>query len=92
LDVKKQIHSTQGHEPEWQKLIFAGKILNDDQTVKSCNINESDFLVLMVRKVFQLLSSNLHINLSNKLLTLFDLTGNLNHPSPRLLLPLLLSL
>lgn len=51
LVVKQRIEAAYGHEAEWQKLIFAGKILVDDQTVESYNITERDFLVLMVRKV-----------------------------------------
>eukprot|EP00727_Mastigamoeba_balamuthi_P010062 m51a1_g5679 hypothetical protein (454) ;mRNA; r:966409-968654 len=52
LVVKQKISATrgEGHNPEWQKLVFAGKILADDMTVASYGIKEKDFLVLMVRK------------------------------------------
>lgn len=56
LVVKQRIEAAYGHEAEWQKLIFAGKILVDDQTVESYNITERDFLVLMVRKVRPILA------------------------------------
>jgi len=50
LSVKKKIETAESHEPSWQKLIFAGKILSDDAKIGDYNINENDFLVLMVRK------------------------------------------
>ena len=49
--MKKKIEATEKHDPSWQKLIFAGKILNDEAKVSDYNINENAFLVLMVRKV-----------------------------------------
>ena len=49
--MKKKIEAAEKHDPSWQRLIFAGKILNDDAKVGDYNINENDFLVLMVRKV-----------------------------------------
>ncbi len=51
LSVKKKIQAAHSHDPSWQKLIFSGKILNDDAKVGEYNIGENDFLVLMVRKV-----------------------------------------
>jgi UV excision repair protein RAD23 len=54
--VKKKIEAAEKHEPAWQKLIFAGKILTDEAKVGDYNINENDFLVLMVRKVRKTLS------------------------------------
>jgi UV excision repair protein RAD23 len=51
LSVKKKIEAAEKHDHAWQRLIFAGKILNDDAKVADYNINENDFLVLMVRKV-----------------------------------------
>ena len=35
---------------EGMKLIHSGKILKDDDTIESCNIKPSDFLVVMVSK------------------------------------------
>jgi UV excision repair protein RAD23 len=44
----------EGAKPELavdrQKLIHAGKVLKDDQTVSSLGISESDFIVCMVTK------------------------------------------
>lgn len=48
--IKSKIQQEQGHAPELQKIIFSGKILTDDKTVADCNINEKDFLVVMVSK------------------------------------------
>ncbi|GAC71356.1 small Nuclear ribonucleoprotein splicing factor [Moesziomyces antarcticus T-34] len=45
--IKQKIQAEQGHKPEWQKIIFSGKILTDDKTVADCNIKEKDFLVVM---------------------------------------------
>lgn len=50
VSVKKKIEESQKHHVSWQKLIFSGKILNDDAKLSEYNINEGDFLVLMVRK------------------------------------------
>lgn len=50
LALKEKIQTQYSHEVSWQKLIFAGRILEDDKTIESYNISESDFLVLMVRK------------------------------------------
>jgi UV excision repair protein RAD23 len=50
LAVKQRIEQQEKHPISWQKLIHAGKVLDDDTKVSSYNISESDFLVLMVRK------------------------------------------
>lgn len=50
LDLKDKIKKIQGYEIELQKLIHSGKILNDQQVVKDLNIQEKDFLVVMVTK------------------------------------------
>jgi len=50
LSVKQKIEQQEKHPIAWQKLIHAGKVLDDDTKVASYNISESDFLVLMVRK------------------------------------------
>ncbi|KAI0085192.1 hypothetical protein BDY19DRAFT_460817 [Irpex rosettiformis] len=49
-DLKKKIQELQGHLVENQKLIFSGKILDDEKTIGSCDIKEKDFLVLTVSK------------------------------------------
>lgn len=50
LDLKKKIQESQGFAPDLQKLIHSGKILNDESLVKDLNIQEKDFLVVMVTK------------------------------------------
>lgn len=48
--VKEKIQAQEKHDVSWQKLIHAGKILDDSATLASSNITVTDFLVLMVRK------------------------------------------
>lgn len=50
--VKEKIEAQEKHAAAWQKLIHAGKILDDSATIGSYNLSDTDFLVLMVRKVF----------------------------------------
>eukprot|EP00011_Vannellida_sp_DIVA3-517-6-12_P007645 CAMPEP_0114612102 /NCGR_PEP_ID=MMETSP0168-20121206/4452_1 /TAXON_ID=95228 ORGANISM="Vannella sp., Strain DIVA3 517/6/12" /NCGR_SAMPLE_ID=MMETSP0168 /ASSEMBLY_ACC=CAM_ASM_000044 /LENGTH=411 /DNA_ID=CAMNT_0001823083 /DNA_START=151 /DNA_END=1386 /DNA_ORIENTATION=+ len=50
LVAKQEIEKKFSHPVEQQKLIFAGKILQDDNTIASYNIPETGFLVLLVRK------------------------------------------
>eukprot|EP01101_Sappina_pedata_P010084 TRINITY_DN6265_c0_g1_i1.p1 TRINITY_DN6265_c0_g1~~TRINITY_DN6265_c0_g1_i1.p1 ORF type:complete len:351 (+),score=140.33 TRINITY_DN6265_c0_g1_i1:24-1055(+) len=50
LSVKRMIHSLQGIEPELQKLIFMGKILQDNSVVEEYKMKDNDFLVLMTTK------------------------------------------
>ena len=52
LQVKDQISSLfpESPSPQLQKLIYAGKILKDEQTVESCGIREGEKLVLMITK------------------------------------------
>ncbi|OCB86932.1 UV excision repair protein Rad23 [Sanghuangporus baumii] len=51
-DVKQKICDEQSehHKPELQKLIYAGKILQDTEPIKNYNIKKTDFIVLMVSK------------------------------------------
>ncbi len=51
-DVKKKIEATQSHPATSQRLLFRGKILEDDQKLLQNDVKEGDFLVLMVKKVF----------------------------------------
>jgi len=48
--LKQRIATQEGHQIEWQKLIHSGKILEDTDTVGSYNIQENEFVVLLVRK------------------------------------------
>ncbi|KAJ2851970.1 UV excision repair protein rad23 [Coemansia brasiliensis] len=48
--VKQKVKESQEFPVETQKLIFSGKILNDEQTIKEINIKESDFMVVMSSK------------------------------------------
>ena len=49
--VKQKISEKFSYDADTQKLIFAGKILDDKDTIESYNIQEKDFVVLMVSKV-----------------------------------------
>ncbi|KAF4975851.1 hypothetical protein FZEAL_7407, partial [Fusarium zealandicum] len=48
--VKEKISAEKGWEPKQQKLIYSGKILKDEETVASYNIEEKGFVVCMVNK------------------------------------------
>ncbi|KAJ6446429.1 UV excision repair protein (RadW) [Purpureocillium lavendulum] len=48
--VKEKISSEKGWDPKHQKLIYSGKILKDEETVQSYNIEEKGFVVCMVNK------------------------------------------
>ncbi|KAL6809172.1 XPC-binding domain-containing protein [Trichoderma sp. SZMC 28013] len=48
--VKEKISAEKGWDPKTQKLIYSGKILKDDDTVQSYNIEEKGFVVCMVNK------------------------------------------
>lgn len=49
-DVKAKITEEKGWEADKQKLIYSGKILQDDKTVESYSIEEKGFIVCMVTK------------------------------------------
>lgn len=49
-DLKDKIHTLQGYSVDSQKLIHSGKILQDTAVLSDCNIQEKDFLVVMVTK------------------------------------------
>jgi UV excision repair protein RAD23 len=49
--LKEKISSEKGWEPQTQKLIFSGKILQDENTIESYNIEEKGFIVCMTTKV-----------------------------------------
>ncbi|KAI5207547.1 UV excision repair protein Rad23, partial [Aureobasidium subglaciale] len=49
-EVKAKIASEKGWEPSTQKLIYSGKILQDDKTVESYKIEEKGFIVCMTSK------------------------------------------
>lgn len=50
LQVKQAIQEKTQQPPELQKLIFSGKILNDQQTIEGLGITEKDFMVAMFSK------------------------------------------
>jgi len=50
LNIKEKIEKQENQPVAHQKLIHAGKILDDGMKVEDAKIGENDFLVLMVRK------------------------------------------
>ena len=53
LNVKKQIEQFKGsgtYPSEQQLLIYKGKVLNDENTIKEINVVEDSFLVVMLYK------------------------------------------
>ncbi|KAH0559363.1 hypothetical protein GP486_004123 [Trichoglossum hirsutum] len=50
LSIKEKIAQDQGWDTSQQKLIYSGKILQDQNTVESYNIEEKGFIVCMVSK------------------------------------------
>jgi UV excision repair protein RAD23 len=48
--VKAKISAEKGWEPSTQKLIYSGKILQDDNTIESYKIEEKGFIVCMTSK------------------------------------------
>ncbi|XP_012524278.1 UV excision repair protein RAD23 homolog B [Monomorium pharaonis] len=49
-DLKEKIETQKGFPVEQQKLIYAGKILADEQPLTEYNIDEKKFIVVMVTK------------------------------------------
>uniref|UniRef100_A0A060SWZ8 UV excision repair protein RAD23 n=1 Tax=Blastobotrys adeninivorans TaxID=409370 RepID=A0A060SWZ8_BLAAD len=50
LALKEKNAQEKGWEASLQKLIFSGKVLQDDRTLESYNIKEKDFIICMVSK------------------------------------------
>eukprot|EP00742_Colponemidia_sp_Colp-10_P001209 GILJ01001302.1.p1 GENE.GILJ01001302.1~~GILJ01001302.1.p1 ORF type:complete len:384 (-),score=71.57 GILJ01001302.1:55-1179(-) len=48
--VKEQIQQSQGFEVDSQKLITKGKVMANEKTIGEYEVNENDFLVVMVSK------------------------------------------
>jgi hypothetical protein len=48
-DVKKAIETTYNHPVASQRLIFSGKVLEDDKTVASYNIEANKMVVLYLK-------------------------------------------
>lgn len=55
-ELKAKVQSEKGWEPSTQKLIYSGKILQDDKTIESYSIEEKGFIVCMIQKVHNLLA------------------------------------
>ena len=49
--MKEKISKEKGWEPSTQKLIYSGKILQDDNTIESYKIEEKGFVVCVPLKV-----------------------------------------
>ncbi|CAG2169012.1 unnamed protein product, partial [Oppiella nova] len=51
-ELKEKIHSERGSDYciEWQKLIYAGKILTDETPLKDYEMDEKKFVVVMIAK------------------------------------------
>ena len=50
LSIKERLNTLQGHTPDLQKLILAGKILEDHKSASESGIQEGSTIVLMVSK------------------------------------------
>jgi len=50
INIKEKIEKQEKHPVAYQKLIHAGKVLDDHLRVSDAKLGENDFLVLMVRK------------------------------------------
>jgi len=50
LSLKQQVKEAQGHEVEQQKLIFAGRIMEDAKQLVEYGLKEGDNLVVMISK------------------------------------------
>ena len=44
LLVKQKFEEKQGTAPDQQRLVFAGRLLNDEQTLAECNIGRESIL------------------------------------------------
>ena len=53
LDLKKEIHKKINLEPQRQRLIFQGKALKDNDTLKSYKIEDNQVIHLVARSAAQ---------------------------------------
>ncbi|XP_017885268.1 UV excision repair protein RAD23 homolog B [Ceratina calcarata] len=51
MDLKQKIETQKGFPAKYQKLIYAGKILEDEHSLAEYNIDEKKFIVVMVTKL-----------------------------------------
>lgn len=51
--VKQMLFESDGLPVVLQKIIYAGKILSDDQTIESIGVKENEFMVVLISKVKQ---------------------------------------
>jgi len=50
LSLKQRLEPLTGDDPVWQKIIFSGRILQNEITIGATGATENDFFVLMCRK------------------------------------------
>lgn len=66
MSIKQQLSTLKGWNVDHQKLIFAGKVLSNEQTIENAKIKPKDFLVSMVSKPKKVSSSKPEANSSTE--------------------------
>lgn len=49
LDVKKAVEAAYKHPVDWQRLIFSGKVLEDEKTVSEYNLQADKMVILYIK-------------------------------------------
>lgn len=49
LDVKKAVEAGYKHPVDWQRLIFSGKVLEDEKTVAEYNLQADKMVILYIK-------------------------------------------